>query len=1228
MSRVLIAIEFFVLGFPVVRGQIALNNRVLGELDVVDKKEIRLLPGFHAPKGTSFHASIQDTCTYQTPVLVNKPEAAVVEDNGVLLGRNYVKASSPRKIMQGGYFAEYPNSEITYYDDLGSPVQIVKVQASPSGMDLVVPLLTSYNVSNDQYLPFAVKPKQGEIGYYRKNVDVDCYGFYSKLGPEFENEKLFATYELDGNEVVKIQGSGKHWAGPDLGWFIKPTVDLDNIVFGVGSQDRFTEYGVSPNTSELATWDETGNSVTKGKGSLMVSTVSDENGNVTREYANALGQTLVKEVETGTEVLRTHYVYDAQGLLAMVVPPLAASPEDLELCYFYRYDDRKRMVSKKIPGAAIVEMVYDQRDRLVMVQDGNLRAKKEYLFYKYDCFDRMVLSGKIAAEKSVEEIRALFANHTGPQYERYTGGTGLYGYGGNDSYPQELKIEKPNVLNAIWYDEYRFVENLGINALSYNGHPSEYAWTNVRADEKLRALGFIPTWSTENYETKRSMGLTTGQMVKVPDIGNAGYKPLADELYTSMYYDTNGNVMREISSDHLGGWNVFDFQYDPITSWLERSVQYRYLNGNRQLKEVKEYKYDHYGRLLECIAKINDQPAVVSKAMRYNELGQLDQKYLHSPTVTGEERSFVQKVDYGYNVRGWLTSINGGLRTEISDLFGMDLYYSHLDGVGGETACGSEQFNGNIAAIRWSNRNDVVRGYLFGYDKANRLTNGAYGENATLESNKGRFSETIDGYDANGNITKLKRRVRGTLADDLAYTYMPNDNRLLSVADNGGEAEGVMHYVRRGNDDYAYDANGNMVRDPGKATSVTYNHLNLPECVTFPGGNKIFYHYDASGRKVCRSLESGSGEQFESTHYVGNLVFEGDGPAALFNDEGRAVYDPADGKWCHEYFLKDHLGNTRVVFAGTLIPGGADVLQVNNYYPFGLPFECNDFAHAVDNYVENRYLYNGKELQRDGFGGVELGWYDFHWRQYMADLGRTATMDPLCEFNYKMSPYHFVKNNPVMYIDPTGLRERKWWNPLDWFRTEDDTPPVNEGDPIVLPEVTTVAPRKEKSSDTNTSLNFGYWQPFGYLFQDETGREGKGPYRAGNTEVIHDANSLFNMLKGQNSMFDGKGHKWRFFLNHVKDGVKLGLDEALEQTSDEEIYHNATGEKTPPTDAKGKIVVRVEYQVLDRDRPYLMRNGQMNWKGKQGDTTMIYHVYYTQKGSYFSLDSSKLERYK
>lgn len=67
------------------------------------------------------------------------------------------------------------------------------------------------------------------------------------------------------------------------------------------------------------------------------------------------------------------------------------------------------------------------------------------------------------------------------------------------------------------------------------------------------------------------------------------------------------------------------------------------------------------------------------------------------------------------------------------------------------------------------------------------------------------------------------------------------------------------------------------------------------------------------------------------------------------------------------------------------------------------------------------YLYNGKELQDDLIGPVNLNLYDFHTRYYDPVIGRFTTQDPMTESMSSWSPYSFTFNNPIRFNDPTGM---------------------------------------------------------------------------------------------------------------------------------------------------------------------------------------------------------------
>jgi RHS repeat-associated protein len=114
------------------------------------------------------------------------------------------------------------------------------------------------------------------------------------------------------------------------------------------------------------------------------------------------------------------------------------------------------------------------------------------------------------------------------------------------------------------------------------------------------------------------------------------------------------------------------------------------------------------------------------------------------------------------------------------------------------------------------------------------------------------------------------------------------------------------------------------------------------------------------------------------------------------------------------YYHSDHLGSTNLI---TNLDG--EIVQHVEYVPFG-----EVFIEERNNTWNTPYLFNAKELDE------ETGLYYYGARYYDSRISVFLGVDPLWEKYPNVSSYAYCLNNPVKYIDPTGMGPNEWLKKL------------------------------------------------------------------------------------------------------------------------------------------------------------------------------------------------------
>ena len=507
-------------------------------------------------------------------------------------------------------------TDITYYNGLGLPSQTTNVRASVNGYNIVMPIVYDALLRSDAtaYLPFEATYSD-ETELPNSTAISDQQTFYEeRYGHDYQRSFTEKVYEASPLGRVRKQA---------LPGYMK---DYEVL---------YTEFDYRTNDTDEVRWlavGVDGELVCEGchdAGTLSCTVTTDPDGHVVQSFTDGLGRTLLSRTFDDDEPIDTYSVYDDYGRLRWVVTPegsyllsdsLTVPVDDdfaEKYCYVYTYNDRGLMVEKRMPGREAEYMRYDEGDRLRVSQDGNLRAKKQWIVYLYDAFGR--IEKQLLGTKPDSTDGPIWAFENNPLF--------LYMTFTND----------PTVplLRSCTYDSY----------------PSE-----------VQAAGL-------DFQPIEGLTATDGESLRYDNAtGSLTYEKLAvlaNDTITgyhqrAYYYDYKGRLIQTVERDTEDGILCTSQRYDFVGNLIAQRESYTRAGKTDDIDRT--FTYDDRSRLLRETTQVNGgELAVVD--YEYDELGRLSGRMLG----TVEEQS-------DYDIRSWLTE-------KSSELFSMSLGHSYTGNI-------------------------------------------------------------------------------------------------------------------------------------------------------------------------------------------------------------------------------------------------------------------------------------------------------------------------------------------------------------------------------------------------------------------------------------------------------------------------------------------------------------------------------------------------------------------
>ncbi|MEO6391635.1 MAG: RHS repeat-associated core domain-containing protein [Pyrinomonadaceae bacterium] len=476
-------------------------------------------------------------------------------------------------------------------------------------------------------------------------------------------------------------------------------------------------------------------------------------------------------------------------------------------------------------------------------------------------------------------------------------------------------------------------------------------------------------------------------------------------------YQFANDALGRVTSLTRGG-GTRGYSYDPVGNLVQRTDY----NGT-----VTNYTYDKLNRLnnityADSTGATYNYDEISRLVSATNQNGPVSFVYDHRGRVVNTTDVFDRTIAYTFDANGNRTSLALGATVGIT----YDTY---------DNANRLQQMTDNAGGV-----------YGFNYDAINRPTSRTLPNGITTSAS----------YDRISRLTELKNAIGSSTINDFQFSYnsasditqitepartrtFVNDevHRLTSATNSAGSNESYTYdsvgnrtashlsatyglqpfnkLVSTQSAQYTYDANGNMTSrfDAAGRWYFYWDAENRLVRVVKPGWRPVSYRtityaYDALGRRIERRSKTGGTESY--TYDGQDVILDQNSSGAqttYINGPGIDNKLKRTSGGASSYFLQDHLGST----VG-LTDANGSVTASATYDGYG----------RQTGTLPTRYGFTGREMD------PETGLMFYRARWYDPTLGRSISEDPIGFLGGDINYYGYVRNNPLRFRDPFGLR--------------------------------------------------------------------------------------------------------------------------------------------------------------------------------------------------------------